>query len=253
MPQRRSLAIRLLVMALLLYVLLLGATFNGVINLTITRATLAMLTVGVIGWLFVRYRQGWRWHPTPLDGAVLAAGAATLIATLPNLDSWRRIAIGLWYLGLYLGVWMILSDLIANGLPARWLVDGLLVTGIPVLLFGYVQLQGWLGEWLRLLIAGIPVPFTPPRPSSIIGNPNALGSFLVVMIPLALGRMFQTRRWSERSGWAVYLLAGAGLLFLTLSRGAWLGLLARSVYWSYWQCCGADWFHGQPGAAGGMG
>jgi|GEM_PF-383967 len=253
MPHRRPLAVRLLVMALLLYALLLGATFNGVINLTITRASLVMLTVGVIGWLFVHYRQGRRWHPTPLDGAILAAGAAVLIATLPNLDSWRRIAIGLWYLGLYLGIWMILADLIANGLPARWLVDGILVTGIPVFLFGYVQLQGWLGEWLRLLMAGIPVPFTPPRPSSIIGNPNALGSVLVVMIPLALGRMFQTRRWSERIGWVVYLLAGAGLLFLTLSRGAWLGLLTALgvlivlallwrglVSWGAWQ----DWWHG---------
>ncbi len=231
MPQRRSFAILLLVLALILYALILGGTFNGVISLQITGVTLTMLTAGVASWLAVRWRYHWKWLRTPLNPVLMGAVIAVAIAVFPNLESARRMALGLWFWGLYLGVWILLNDLAANGLPVRWLGDGLLLTGVPVLLFGAVQVRPWLAEWLRIAAAGLPVPFVPPRPSSIIGNPNALGCTLIVMCLLALGRLvLADRRW-QRIGWGLYIAASLGLLFLTLSRGAMFGLLAGGGVW----------------------
>ena len=70
------------------------------------------------------------------------------------------------------------------------------------------------------------------RPGSIIGNPNALGSVLIVVMLLAMGRLAQEQRSLLRLGWGGYLLLCAGLLFLTLSRGAWLGLAVGILGWS---------------------
>ncbi len=231
MQAGRERAARLLVVAVILYSLLLGGTFNGMINLTINRATLVLLSIGVAFWLGLRWLRKWQWSSSPFDRVLLAGLVAVVIAVLPNLESWRRMAIGLWYWGLFLGCWLVLSDLVANGMPTRWLADGILATGVPVLFFGYWQVRGWLVEWMRLAAAGIPVPFVPLRPGSIIGNPNALGSVLIVVVLLAVGRIVQEQRLLFRLGWAAYLLLCAGLLFLTLSRGAWLGLVVGWLGW----------------------
>jgi O-antigen ligase len=221
--RRMAFAARLLVMAVTLYVLMLGGTFNGVINLTIARTTLILITGLVAGWAIVRWRYGWRWAPVPLRVVLIAGVVVVLTSSALNLDSIRRITIGLWYAGIALGCWLILHDLITNGMPSRWLIDGILLTGIPVLLFGYVQLYGWFQDWAAVVQSGLPAPFVPIRPSSIIGNPNALGSFLLVVTLLSVGRLFQQKRWSARLVWGGYLAVTAALLFLTFSRGAWLG------------------------------
>lgn len=135
MHSGRERAARLLVMAMVLYALLLGGTFNGMINLTINRATLMLLSIGVALWLGMRWLRKWQWFPTPFDRILLAGLVAVAIAVLPNLESWRRMAIGLWYWGLLVGSWLALADLVANAMPTRWLADGILATGVLVLFF----------------------------------------------------------------------------------------------------------------------
>jgi putative inorganic carbon (HCO3(-)) transporter len=62
------------------------------------------------------------------------------------------------------------------------------------------------------------------RAFSIIGSPNALGSYMALMIPVSLGQMLAAPNWPKRLGF----LAAAGImgicLLLTFSRGAWLAL-----------------------------
>lgn len=220
-----ALALAVLVMS---YLLAIGATWNGILNPQFPPLTLGITALLVGGWLFMRQRNSWRWHSTALDGAMLLWVLAFGISLLANLDAARRIAIGLWYMGLYINVWYTLHDMLSN--RPRWrdtLVDALLIAGIVIVAFGYVQLQGWLGQASRLGIGAAALP----RPVSVFGNPNFLSSFLIVLIPLILSRAALAKGWPPRALLLMYALLATLLLLLTSSRGAWLGLLAGGALW----------------------
>jgi len=81
-------------------------------------------------------------------------------------------------------------------------------------------------------MAGIPMPgrwvdsaeSLRTRAFSIVGSPNALGSYMALMIPISLGQMMASSNWFKRFGF----LGAAGVmaicLMVTFSRGAWLAL-----------------------------
>ncbi len=231
MVERRNSALHTLVILLVIYTLTVGGTFNGLVNDTIARTSLMLMTGGIAGWLILRWRRDWQWPVVPLEKPMLAALVAIAISVVFNLDAGRRVSLGVWYWTFYLATWLLLADLLRHGLPGRWLIDGVLATGVLVVLVGLWQEQGWLIGWFQVTGAGVGVPFIPVRPGSLIGNPNALGTFLIVLILLQAGRLIQARRWLSRIGWLIYLGLSLALLFLTLSRGAWLGLGAGLAAW----------------------
>ncbi len=202
-------------------VVTIGATFNGVLNPGLGMLTLALTLLVVVVWQVVRWWRGWVWHQTPLDGVFLLWALAFGLSLLVNADAARRSLIGLWYAGVYIGVWYLLLDALANRrLKREQLVDALLITGVVVYAFGYIQLLNWAAEygWSRL-----------PRPVSVFGNPNFLGAFLTVLLPLALARAVAGRSRFVQGLLALYVLLGLVLLALSNSRGAWLGTLAGGV------------------------
>lgn len=62
------LLVRPVVVALFVYLLSLGATFNGIVSPDIGVMTLALIAILVAVWLFIRWRSGWQWYRSPLDG-----------------------------------------------------------------------------------------------------------------------------------------------------------------------------------------
>lgn len=226
MLKRSDFLARALVILLFTYALSIGATWNGILSPEYIPLTLGMLTASVGLWLFVRWRRGWRWYATPLDRVFLLWALAFGLSLIANMDAARRIAIGLWYVGLYIGIWYVLQDLLANGsLRRETLVEGVLISGLIILIFGYMQLQGWFNQVLSVgLIA-------PPRPVSTFGNPNFLGAFLIVLIPLALSQAVLARNRIARIVMSCYALLSLLLLLLTFSRGAWTGMAVGGVLW----------------------
>lgn len=200
--------------ALFTYLFSLGATFNGVLLPATQQFTLWMLALIVGGWLLFRSVRGWSWHRTPLDAPLTLWVMAFALSLAANSADWRHILIGLWYAGVYIGVWYLLQDLIARRVVARdSLIDAFLIAGIVILIFGYVQ-------FYNLLESG------QGRPGSLLGNPNALGAFLVVVISFAFTRALLSSTAITRLVMALYTALAAGLWFMTFSRGAWLGLTA---------------------------
>lgn len=221
MNQRTRLISLSVVTIIFSYMLTIGATFNGILNPEFHPLTLSLMAVLVIVWMFTHWRSGWVWHRTPLDIVFLLWGAAFVVSLLANWDTARRIVIGLWYVGVYVGVWYILHDAIQNRfLHRETLIDGLMIGGVVIVTFGYLQLQAWLRQASVIGFGNV----SPPRPVSVFGNPNFLSDFLVVLIPLILSRFILARNRINRIFIGVYLLLAFILLFLTSSRGAWLGL-----------------------------
>ena len=213
------------------YAIAIGTTFNGILTPDFHVPTLVMTALIITIWLLAHWKRGWIWHRTPLDGVMLLWIAAFGLSLVANLESWRRITIGLWYVSAYIGVWYMLHDIIANeGISRETLVDGLLISGVVVLVFGFVQSRDWFSTSLPLMFSGV-LSFILPRPVSTLGNPNALANYLVVLIPFVLVRTVSARLTLGRIVMGIYSLLALFLLFLTYSRGAWIGMAAGIVIW----------------------
>ena len=213
---------RSLLTVIVAYTVLLGATYNGILNAQL-RLIDAILVGGVLlVWAASRWRSRWQWHGTALEWAILLWIAAFALSLVANLDVWRRIAIGLWFMGLYIGAWYILQDFFANrALRREWLVDALLITGVPILFVGFAQVEVALVDGLAL-----------PRPVGTLGNANALGALIAMLLPLVAGRLMTAKNPLTRSLLGVYGLAALVLLALSFSRGGWIGAAVALAVWA---------------------
>ncbi len=211
--------IRPVLIVLIAYVLLVGATYTGILT-----PALRWIDVGIVvgvGLAWSWTQRHWRWQRTPLDLAIVIWIAAFVLSLVTNLDSWRRIAMGLWFMGLYVGAWYVLIQALANGALRRlWLIDAVLIAGVPVVFVGFAQV--WLAITNELAL---------PRPVGTLGNANTLAAFLVVLLPFAAGRLMSMKSPLSRVLLALYTGASGALLLLTFSRGGWLGAAVGLTVW----------------------
>ena len=210
---------RPLFILLIVYLLLVGATYTGILT-----PVLRWIDMGIAGGVLIVWawnQRRWRWQTTPLDLAIAIWIAAFALSLLTNLDSWRRIALGLWFMGIYVGAWYLLSHALANrALRRAWLIDALLIAGVPVVFVGFAQV------WLALT-SGLPIP----RPVGTLGNPNTLAALLVLLIPFTAGWLVEAKAPLPRVLLGLYTLATLLLLGLTFSRGGWIGSVVGLAVW----------------------
>lgn len=208
---------RFMFLLFMLYTLLYGATYNGI--LAAPSRLLDVVLVGVVAIFWLTQRR--QWYHTPIDAAILLWSVAFALSFVTNLESWRRIAIGLWFMGIYIGAWFFLQDMTANHILRRdWLVDALLLTGVPVVFVGYAQVYVALTRGQSL-----------PRPVGTLGNPNTLAAFLVIVIPFLLGGLTTARRPLPRVLYGLYTFGSLLLLLLSFSRGGWIAGAAEVLVW----------------------
>jgi O-antigen ligase len=232
---RSSLLPRLALGFLLTYMVLIGATFNGILTAPTRFQAVLVLGISIVVWLLLHWRKsGSHWHRTALDAAILLWVLAFVVSLVANLDSWRRIVMGLWYMGAYIGMWYALHDALANRLITRvMLVDVLLFAGLMIIVFGYLQVQTWMRDTLPLITAG-DEPLILPRPVSTLGNPNTLAAALVMLLPLSVGRALTAKQRFWRWVMLFYSLAAVILLLLTYSRGGWLASVVALALLLLW-------------------
>lgn len=213
--------LRLLLTLVVVFTLTLGGTFNGFLNPQIRLFDIAGLGILMLLWALSRRKRGGI-PSTVFDTAIVVGAAALTISFVLNLDVWRRSTIGLWHVGLYLAIWIILVDLLSTKILTRDdLLDALLISGVVIVSLGYLQVRPWLEAALNNMAQTLAYT-SPPRPVSALGNPNALAAALVIFLPLIAGRWTSARR-TGRFFLLVFAIVTAGLLVLTYSRGGWVG------------------------------
>jgi putative inorganic carbon (HCO3(-)) transporter len=218
-PPRRNLLLFAALALIFSYLTLLGATFNGIVGLVALQPfTLGLLGLIAAAWLITHWRHNWIWHRTPLDLVFVFWIIAFAVSVAMNQHSWRRSAEGLWYMGLYIGLWYLLHDALANGgLSRQVLSQSFVFTGFFVMLFG------WYHVWILLPDASFS---RLPRPSSLIGNPNAFGAFLVILVPFGVVQILNARKRFPQIIMGLYTISAFLLLVLSQSRGGWIGGVA---------------------------
>ncbi|MBW4436405.1 MAG: O-antigen ligase family protein [Pleurocapsa minor GSE-CHR-MK-17-07R] len=194
------------------YLLAYGATYNGMLNPASQVGTIVVL--GLLALAVLVIRRGIRPGVTLFDASLLFWIGAFALSTLANLDDFRRISIGLWFMGAYLlGITCLTGLLRGGALKRTHVLDALLAGGVLMVVFGGAQLSLGLQSATPTLV----------RPVGTLGNPNSLAGVIVVLLPIAITRLLTVRAPLGRVLLTVYALALLVLLAASFSRGGWIG------------------------------
>lgn len=183
------------------------------------------------GWLIWKWRRGRDVAHTPIDLPIAALLAAALLSTLASIDG--RLSIET-VVGAAAGAiaFYFLLDVVRFPTLRFALVDAVLFVAILACGVGLYRIARWYVDlppvlrtaaWRSL---GRAVP--PPR-LSLLGNPNTLAAYLVLILPLGMHRWTRIRARPGRILGALALAAGLLVLLLTQSRGGVLGLLGATL------------------------
>jgi O-antigen ligase len=113
-------------------------------------------------------------------------------------------------------------------------VQIVLAAGAVVVLFGIVQYLLLPNDTLKHVgyerkNGVLPVFLIDEKPNlervmSTLRDPNSLGSYLIIIAPLAAAAMFMARQSGRKVGYASLLAGSIVCLWFTFSRSAWLGM-----------------------------
>ena len=126
----------------------------------------------------------------------------------------------------YLGVYALLRQLLERA-PLWWdrLVASLLGGELLSSVLAIRQLYGDTSELARWADPNSVADGTI-RVYGPLENPNLLAGYLIPILPIALIALLRWRSWPQRLFAASALLLGSSALFLSYSRGGWLGMVA---------------------------
>lgn len=183
----------------------------------------------------------------PLLPAAGLFGLVYLLGTLTSLNpevsfwgSYQRLQ-GTFVNLCYLALFFLTATFLRRPEQVDRLVTVMLLTSLPIGLYGLVQYIGGLpGSPIR-----DPLPWgsdVTQRVTSTMGNPIFLGAWLIMVVPLTLARLipalaeflrqanapgpFPWRSWGRVAGYSLLLTVQLLAILFTQSRGPWLGLLA---------------------------
>lgn len=151
-----------------------------------------------------------------LIASLSAYNAYSMAAFITEIIKWGQI--------------FVLVLIIPNTSRLEWIVGGVLLSGVLQAVIGIWQFQGGSGApnlWI--------LDFQNFRAFGTFGQPNPFGSFMALLLPLASGLTLATllAAW-QRKSWQLLslsmVLGGIALilalgLFVSWSRGAWIGAL----------------------------
>jgi O-antigen ligase/Flp pilus assembly protein TadD len=207
------------------YVLLAGATLNGLALYEAINLSLGLLALAGGAWLVWTWRRGWASVCSPMTIAYTAYLAAYAVSAAFSTDP-RRSLNALVLTVLYAFVWLLVSDLLRRGWPAESFTRVMTVVASIVIGLALWQAVRYESSWLETSGGG---PLLPPvilRPNPLLTHANMVAAFLNLFWPIVLVKLLSANSWPGRAAAGVWILSAWGVILLTSSRGAWLGAAA---------------------------
>lgn len=180
--------------------------------------TLFLLAV----WLMKVLREGKiGWQKTPLNLPIIIflfiCGLSTLFSVSPRLSLWGMH--GFYFEGFlsFLCYGIIYFVAVNYVTDKRKILKTLLIASVIVSVYALVQAAGitffvWRGTQ----------PY--PRVWSTLGNPNFLGPYLIMVIPIYLIFLIKAESTKKKLLYSLFTLLSVLALIFTYSRAAWLGM-----------------------------
>jgi putative inorganic carbon (HCO3(-)) transporter len=206
--------------------------FTGMPQITLhvfPRVLVFHLLIGVVALLYFGYLAWARRLPggTPLDLAALAIAGAYAVATVASVN-WRLSLEATLQVSSALVAFYVLSD--APLLSAKQMRRAFALAGGALSIYALWVVGNDYADYLSFarrvegLSASNIFPPTVPRVHDVSDHPNVLAMLLTLFMPFfALSAYRAESRW-ERAAGIAGLLAGGMAIFLTLSRGGWMGV-----------------------------
>ena len=192
------------------------------------RPSLVVAGLAVIGTLslllnLVRDRErqlGW----SPVNRYVILYAAVYLAGTLFSVNLRNSLEPGVLSVAFILFS-VVLCSAVENRRQLDTLIACMVLVGAAVSFYGICQyLFGW-GYQSSAWVDSDMFSSIQFRVASTLQNPNMLGQYLILLIPLGGAELLTSRSWGKR----IFYLCCCGVMclcmILTFSRGAWLGLL----------------------------
>lgn len=205
------------------YLIFLGGSSYYYQIFAIRVAHHAIITLGLITWLGLRLAKGRGIPPSPLNPLIYAAVIGWGITAAFALDP--RIAFeSMWFLIIHVLIFLFMVDMIQSG-RLRLLMETQFLLAAVICIAAGAQLATWIGAWLPLLNAEMPLPPILPRLDQPFGVSTWLSAYSAPLAVLIAAWALTVRRRDYRPVlWILSALALA-LLFLSGSRGGFVSLM----------------------------
>lgn len=154
---------------------------------------------------------------------LLSYAAATFFSISWQTSLWGEARRSLDLITILCGAvfFFISSELMSDKNVMNYVVDGLLISSVPISIYGIAQSLGFDPlAWQTDSVSPV---------ASTIGRSNFLGAYLAMIVPFTLQRLLSASPNNDRWRLTVVIAIQITCLTLTLARAAWLGLLGSTV------------------------
>lgn len=205
----------ILVISLLL--LVIGYT-HALIDLKILITAASLWTFIALSWFLAGQHS-----PTPLKIPILIWVAVYALTVIFSIDP-RRSAGQMLIMSSSLFLFLLVYDLVNRGWSSGMFINGLLLAGSIITLTGLLNAAIWYRQWL-IINPGDWLPSITYRPATA----NVLAPFNYLVALSGITGFYFSKNRVYKFFIALLVLAAFLMLFLTSSRGGWLGAAAGLV------------------------
>lgn len=172
--------------------------------------------------------EDFKWRFDGVGLMVLIFLGVLLVSSVMSFARLGSLKVWLMYL-VFVGFYFVIINSVKTkeqlyGLLKLLVISGALVAlyGIAQYVFGWNTTNAWIDEEM--------FEDSTMRVYSTLGNPNVLGEYLLLILPVAAVFMlkFKWKSWAKYA-YGLMFLCLAGCLILTQSRGCWIGFMVSVV------------------------
>lgn len=161
---------------------------------------------------------------SPMNRYIIFYGGLYLVASLFSVNLTTSIQVAL-----LTAAFVLFAIIIQNAVKTQnefdILVKFLVFAGTVVALYGIYQYLFRTGYQSAAWVDSDMFSSITFRVASTLDNPNMLGQYLILIIPLTGACLLRSDDWGERVFWLCIAGIQCLCMILTFSRGAWLGLM----------------------------
>lgn len=194
--------------------------------------TMLLLGLSLLGGLTVLLHLVRRPHQplvyAPMNRYITFYGLAYLVASFFSITPGPSLQVGLLSC-----VFILFAIALQNGVQTRrqlsLLMEGMVLSATLVALYGIYQYLFQAGYQSEAWVDSNMFTDISFRVPSTMDNPNMLGQFFILSIPLTGALLLGAKTWGRRVIWTCCAGLQVICMLLTFSRGAWLGLLCAGL------------------------
>ncbi|MDO9084689.1 MAG: O-antigen ligase family protein [Anaerolineaceae bacterium] len=163
--------------------------------------------------------------PTPLKPFLFLWLAAYSISLILSIDPRRSIS-QMFFMLAGLLLFLLSYDLIHRGWKIQWFISGFVIMGTFILVISLRDVISWYLNWITVN-PGQWIPYINFRP----GNANLIAPYMYLAFHMALTLLFKEKKNITKVLLAIILFLTMLELYLTSSRGGWLGMFFGLIVW----------------------